>query len=438
MKAFTHSETLALILPLLVASTACSSEEAAASEPTSGPEAGGSDRQRDERIESRPQDSTDDAASLRSLGYVDVVEDEDELDEGLGPVSIYESEAVQDGLTYFTNVKTCSSHLIDIHGTVLRSWHLEGEVWGNSILLPNGDVLAVHRDLRDEESVDNMAASRRLLRFNWDGDVIWEHRLPVHHDVDLLPDGRFACLTYEHRIIPAIHESIPVKDHDLQLFDSEGVPGESYSLTQLLLESSETVTIQSVEPETKDGAQEVDLLHTNALEFMERPELAAQNELYAPSNVMLCLRHQDLILIVDWTSKEILWSWGQGEISGPHDATLLANGNVLLFDNGLNRKWSRIVEVDPRTDKIVWEYAADVREDFFTVTRGAAERLPNGNTLVTYSRTGTLFEVSPTGDLLWEYRNPREADGKPRSRIVRARRVQRVKGEAGVRFLTSD
>ena len=67
----------------------------------------------------------------------------------------------------------------------------------------------------------------------------------------------------------------------------------------------------------------------------------------------------------DWKTKRIVWSWGQDEISGPHDATLLANGNVLLFDNGLGRDWSRVIEVDPFTREIVWEYRA---EGMFTLS----------------------------------------------------------------------
>jgi hypothetical protein len=34
---------------------------------------------------------------------------------------------------------------------------------------------------------------------------------------------------------------------------------------------------------------------------------------------------------------------------------------------------------------------------------GAAERLPNGNTHITESATGRLFEVTPGGDVVWEY-----------------------------------
>ncbi len=40
---------------------------------------------------------------------------------------------------------------------------------------------------------------------------------------------------------------------------------------------------------------------------------------------------------------------------------------------------------------------------FFTPFSGGAQRLPNGNTLVTESAFGRLFEVDQTGQVRWEY-----------------------------------
>jgi hypothetical protein len=40
---------------------------------------------------------------------------------------------------------------------------------------------------------------------------------------------------------------------------------------------------------------------------------------------------------------------------------------------------------------------------------GAATRLPNGNTLATESDRGRAIEVTPDGDTVWEYLNPKRA-----------------------------
>ena len=54
----------------------------------------------------------------------------------------------------------------------------------------------------------------------------------------------------------------------------------------------------------------------------------------------------------------------------------------------------------------VWCYEAKNRTDFFSSEISGAHRLPNGNTLVCAGVIGNLFEVTPTGDTVWQYVNP--------------------------------
>jgi len=61
------------------------------------------------------------------------------------------------------------------------------------------------------------------------------------------------------------------------------------------------------------------------------------------------------------------------------------------------------VEVNPATGKIEWEYKSDPPSDFYTSIMGGCERLPNGNTLITESMKGRVFEVTPEGEMVWEY-----------------------------------
>jgi hypothetical protein len=37
---------------------------------------------------------------------------------------------------------------------------------------------------------------------------------------------------------------------------------------------------------------------------------------------------------------------------------------------------------------------------------GGAQRLPGGNTFITESATGRLFQVTPQGETVWEWVNP--------------------------------
>ena len=92
----------------------------------------------------------------------------------------------------------------------------------------------------------------------------------------------------------------------------------------------------------------------------------------------------------------------------------MANGHVLLLDNGAHRRglsYSRVVEVDPENNEIVWEYRGTPLNSFFTHFTGGAQRLANGNTLITEGANGRLFEVTPNGEVVWEYISPFFAEG---------------------------
>jgi hypothetical protein len=49
------------------------------------------------------------------------------------------------------------------------------------------------------------------------------------------------------------------------------------------------------------------------------------------------------------------------------------------------------------TRRIVWQYQGDDDTPFFSPTRGSAQRLPNGNTLITVSDSAHVFEVTSGG-----------------------------------------
>jgi len=58
------------------------------------------------------------------------------------------------------------------------------------------------------------------------------------------------------------------------------------------------------------------------------------------------------------------------------------------------------------SNQIVWIYNAKSGQNFFTHIGGGAQRLPNGNTLITAESEGQIFEVTDDGTLAWEFLNP--------------------------------
>jgi arylsulfate sulfotransferase len=128
---------------------------------------------------------------------------------------------------------------------------------------------------------------------------------------------------------------------------------------------------------------------------------------------------------IDRSNGQVLWSLGEGrdfELIGDegdwflrtHAPQILDDGNVLFYDNGEAwRGYSRIVEyaidVDEMTVELVWEYPGGLADDvWYNRVWGEAERLANGNTLITAGSAqegdapGRLMEVTPEGDKVWE------------------------------------
>ena len=90
-----------------------------------------------------------------------------------------------------------------------------------------------------------------------------------------------------------------------------------------------------------------------------------------------------------------------------HQPTLLPNGNLLVFDNQGHNGRSKVIEIDPATQAVVWSYCDSESTPLFSRTCGSSQRLPNGNTLITESDYGRALEVTAAGDIVWEFRNPR-------------------------------
>jgi hypothetical protein len=83
-------------------------------------------------------------------------------------------------------------------------------------------------------------------------------------------------------------------------------------------------------------------------------------------------------------------------------------GLITIFNNGFNNLFgyrrSRVQSIHPLKNEIVWEYAPRY---LFSATAGTARKLPGGNTLVTSTYGGRVFEIDGKGKIVWEWVPPR-------------------------------
>tara|TARA_Y100001968_G_C19154150_1_gene617582 strand:- start:317 stop:802 length:486 start_codon:yes stop_codon:yes gene_type:complete len=122
----------------------------------------------------------------------------------------------------------------------------------------------------------------------------------------------------------------------------------------------------------------------------------------------MSLRVTSGIIGVNKQSHKVVLHIPKEIVSHQHSPMELHNGNILIFDNGNFREneaiaYSKIIEYNPYTKKIDWEYTDPVAPSFYSSFQGASQRLSNGNTHITDSVSGRLFEITKSGEVVWEY-----------------------------------
>ncbi len=101
------------------------------------------------------------------------------------------------------------------------------------------------------------------------------------------------------------------------------------------------------------------------------------------------------IAIIDEDGKTT-WAYKIGPL---HDLHMLENGNVLF-----QTSWTDIVEVNPKTDEVVWKYDAKqhLSDSVKRVEVHAFQRLPHGNTMIAVSGATKIIEVDKAGKAVHE------------------------------------
>ncbi len=312
--------------------------------------------------------------------------------------------------------------LTDADGAVVHRWHVpDGRRVDVAELLEDGHVVAID-------------AERRIVRLDRASNVVWSVELTAHHEIARLASGALVVPFFDQER----YRGRAVRFDGLAWIDpDDGRVLRRWRAREHLaaLRALHPPLPLDEAPPPAPGAdgKVYDYHHLNAVQELPATALGASDERFRAGNLLLCLRNASVLVVLDRDTLAPVWSWGPGELDFPHAPRLLASGRMLVFDNGWHRGWSRLVEIDPRTGRVAWEWRADPPERFFTKTRGAAQRLPNGNTLVCESERGRVFELAPDGDVVWEYRNPvTDAEGR-RRRIYRFERVANERAAAVLR-----
>jgi hypothetical protein len=339
-----------------------------------------------------------DASLLERLGYLTGYRPA----AGAGGVSVHDPARAFAGLNLYTSGHAPTALLVDMRGELVHRWEVayrdafpeapadalarDGTRYLRRVhLFGNGDLLAVF---------DYFG----LVRLDRESRVLWARAIPVHHDVFAAGD-RIYALAEEIHEVERLWPGRRVREDEIRILDADG--GELRRVSVLrALERSRFAHLLARAPAHDD------VLHTNSIEILGDPPPGLPPA-FRGGNALVSIRNLDLVAVLDMDREEIVWGvqGAQGGFHLQHEPSLVPGGGLLLFDNlGLRRR-SRVLELDPVSGGVRWSWAGE-GPGFVSEGMGAAQRLPNGNTIVTDSFGGRAFEVDRGGAVVWRFDNP--------------------------------
>ncbi len=330
------------------------------------------------------------------------------------------------GYTLITPQHGESTLLLDVEGRVVHRWHAPGFHLIYGRLLPSGNLLVLATDdsMQSQpirvgvtptfsENIRRLGGySSHLLELDWEGNVLWQFsNQALHHDFYRLPNGNTLMPVWielpqslEKAVRAGVKvppDSPPMLSDDIIEIDPAGREVSRVSIWKMLdPEEDPSCPIELV--------QGREWTHTNGI------------DVDSDGNLLFSCRVNSRVGLIDRKSQRLLWKFGRLTTSHQHHPTALANGNVQLFDNGSHIQGpdrSRVIEVDPATRKIVWQYTGDPEQSFYSYNISGAERLESGNVLICEGASGRIFEVTRAGETVWEWVTPFEVLGARPSKL---------------------
>ena len=288
---------------------------------------------------------------------------------------------------------------------------------------------------------------QRIVEVDFNGDVAWQHTpsLPQRGlllDASYLANGhilftakgmgiveidRQGRVHWEHKDAEASHDADRLDNGNTLYNRSWVAKGEDVvreiSPSGQLVWSWNGVAAFDVPP--YNNVNDEGWMHVNAVSRMPN------------GNTLISIRNFNIIVEVNSSGDVVRrWSFGcdpcrtiptKGRIKGQrnHEPELLANGNILVA----LRSPFRFVEFDPETEQIKWQWRPADSKVNMSFNRDA-NRLPNGNTLVTTANQ--VIEVTPDGTVVWLLQGPsRTSTGDPRvfHKALRSGQDGRIHGD---------
>jgi len=400
--------------------------------------------------------------------------------------TIYHPDKTWNGFTVFITPENEGVIVIDMNGREVKKWPgLTGVAGGPARVLPGGFVIAGSGNGAPHQEATALVqldfAGKEVWRFDRaeqvkrpDSQADWSAR--QHHDWQrpsvaagyfapgvqpAVSNGPTLVVSHTNVVNPQISDRRLEDDRLLEIAWDGKVLWEwktSDHVDELGFDAGARAVIRQA-PGFNSARDSFDWLHINAASYVGPNHWFDEgDQRFAPENVVISSRAANIIAIVNRAGK-IVWRMGPdyresealrklGQIIGQHNPHIIPKGlagagNPLVFENGraagygfpnpaspdgvdsARRGNSRVLELNPVTFEKKWEYSVAGQESyrFFSHYVSGAQRLPNGNTMITEGADGRIFEVTTSGEIVWEYVSPYFTENGNTNRVYRAYRL---------------
>jgi Arylsulfotransferase (ASST) len=340
-------------------------------------------------------------------------------------VTVYDRSKAYDGYMLLATGAGATVTLLNNDGRVLHAWRkpyheLRDEsaaqpfpvpersiYFRDAQALPGGDIVAIY------EGAGDTPWGYGIVKLDNDSNVIWKNLGSFHHTFDFTPDGGVVALSHRIQTEPFEDTVMPVPyiDDEVVWLDGQGRVQQTVSILGAFRHSpyEKLTTRWSEQFFVRENG---DYLHTNDVEYIDAAK-AKVLPFAREGDVLISLRSQSLLAVIDPKAKAVRWA-KRGTWLAQHDPDVLENGHLRLFDNlgDLATGGSRVIEFDPQTDALVWEYRSYGDRFLHSYLRSSSQGLPNGNILITESDKGHVLEVTHDKELVWDYFVEERRDGR--------------------------
>ena len=336
---------------------------------------------------------------------------------------IWDRDAAGDGYTFVSRFwdDRFELALIDMAGEVVHRWRVPDAVYeaaGDEILaLKPGQYEIMGTHLYANGDVLFIVGYRVLAKLDRCSNLQWIFPGQPHHDIEVLDDGRIWVPTWRAR--ETEHSTTRTfNDDQLVLLSPEGKELDRISVFDAFIDSDyRGVVLEG--GSSYPSVSGLDTMHVNDVDIVT-PGFAQNHAFANPGDFLVSLRKVDSVAIIDRETRRVKWAL-TGLFLRQHDPDMLDDGTLLVFDNRTDQSqlngarhliepqrfgYSRVVQLEPETQRVVWQYEGTPEHPFYTSIHGDQQALPNGNVLISESEGGRVFEVErETNRTVWEFRN---------------------------------